>query len=80
MQARGRTKEVRQGGGRQNGRGTIHTGSRVTQHLLDEIIHQFYGNIVHHDRIDDLVGAEAGFEDPGNGAPQGTAECTDDQR
>ena len=75
-QARGRAKEVRQGGGRQNGRGTIHAGGRVTQHLLDEVIYQFYGNVVHHDRIDDLVGTESGFEDTRNGPPQGPAERT----
>src|SRR5207247_10956996 len=80
VQARGRAKEVRQGGGRQNGRGTIHTGGRVTQHLLDEIIYQFYGNVVHHDRIDDLVSAESGFEGPRNGPPQGPTERTDSQR
>ena len=64
VQARGRAKE---GGKAAVGRmdGTIQAGGRVTQHLLDEIIHQFYGNVVHHDRIDDLVGAESGFEDPG---------------
>src|SRR5215510_16266219 len=80
MQASGRAKEVRQDGGKQNRRGTIHTGGWVTQHLLDEIIHQFYGNVVHHDRVDDFMGAESGFEDPRNGAPQGPTERTGGQR
>src|SRR5215471_9144782 len=71
-----RAEEVRQGSGRQNGRGTIHTGSWVTQHLLDEVIHQLYGNVVHHDGVDDLVGTASSFEDSRNSAPHGPAKCT----
>ena len=33
-----------------------------------------HGDVVHHDRVDDLVGAEPGLEVAGNGAPQRSAQ------